>query len=291
MFNTIMRANTNFEHEKNLFKLLNNSIFGKTLEQVENHIDVKICGTEKQLMKNISKPNYKSFNIFPNNIAAVHMNKTEIYYNKPIAIGFAVLELSKVKIADFHYNVIKKKYGDKAQLLFTDTDSLTYHIETENIDNDMKNESLNKHFDFSNYDKKHPLYNEKNKNIIGFFKDENGSNTVDEFCGHRSKLYIMTVHKIDEKTGAKNIGQKNTCKGVKNANKLKIDDYKKCIFTTNPEEMKKYSSYNIIRSVNHNLNSTTINKISLSAYDDKRFYLNSIESLSHGHYKTLPIIE
>ena len=280
MFNTFQRAATNQPHEKDFFKLMNNSIFGKTLQNVEKQIDIKFCNTDEQLLKQISKPHYKSYNIFPNGIVAVHMNKTQIKYNMPIIIGFCVLELSKLKMADFHYNVIKKMYNEKAKLLFTDTDSLTYHIETKDIDKDLY--KIKNNFDFSNYEKNHPLYDESNKNMIGYFKDENGSFIVKEFCGIRSKVYIMTTQKYDEKTYFELDEKKSVLKGVPKviSKDLTIEDYKNCIFN----ETIQHHSYNNIVSKDHNITTRTINKVSLSCFDDKRLYLDAVQSRSHGHY-------
>ena len=283
MFNTTQRALTNNTHEKDFFKLMNNSIFGKTLQNVEKQIDIKFCSTDAQLLKQINKPHYKSYNVFPNGIVAVHMNKTQIKYNMPIIIGFCVLELSKLKMADFHYNVIKKMYNDKAKLLFTDTDSMTYHIETKDIDKDLY--KIKENFDFSNYEKNHVLYDETKKNMIGYFKDENGSAIVKEFCGIRSKVYTMTTQKYEKDSNFEIEDKKMTLKGIPKTvvNTLNIEDYKNCIFN----ETTQNHTYNNITSINHNLTTRTINKISISAYDDKRHYLNNILSYSHGHYKTL----
>ena len=108
------------------------------MENVEKRIDVKLISNEKKFMKQVGKVNYNSHKIFSNDLVAVHMNKTQILYNKPIILGFSILELSKVHMYDFHYNVMKKKYGDKLKLLFTDTDSLCYHIKTDDLFDDMK---------------------------------------------------------------------------------------------------------------------------------------------------------
>jgi len=211
------------------------------------------------------------------------MNKTQIKYNMPIIIGFCVLELSKLKMADFHYNVIKKMYNDKAKLLFTDTDSMTYHIETNDIDKDLY--KIKDNFDFSNYDKKHVLYNNDNKNMIGYFKDENGSNIVKEFVGIRSKVYSMITQKYDELNNYEKEEKKMTLKGIPKiiVDNLTFNDYKNCIFN----ETIQNHSYNNITSINHNITTRTINKVSLCCYDNKRYYLDNINSLSYGHHKTL----
>lgn len=142
--------------------------------------------------------NYTNYKIFDNNLVAVERKKSSIYMNRPIYVGFAILELSKVLMYQFHYNFIKKKYQDKATLLFTDTDSLTYHIITEDIYKDMKQHS--NMFDFSDYPNNHPLHSDKNKKIIGKFKDELHGELALEFVGLKSKMYSLKSSNAEKKT-------------------------------------------------------------------------------------------
>ncbi|KAK9395576.1 hypothetical protein NXF25_018937 [Crotalus adamanteus] len=146
--NTGLRMKATNEFEKAFFKLMNNSVFGKTMENIENRVDVRLVTSEKQLVKLSAQPNYDRFRIFdenltkeqPNydkNLSAVHMTKTKLTYNKPIYLGACILNLSKTLMYDFHYNYIKPKYGDRAKLLFTDTDSLAYEIKTNNFYTDI----------------------------------------------------------------------------------------------------------------------------------------------------------
>ena len=190
-YNTTRRATTKNECEKDLFKLFNNSIFGKTCENVEGRIDVKLVTEAEKFTKYTNKPYFKNFEIFNNNLVAVELNKTQVLYNKPIIIGFSVLELSKLLMYEFHYDTIKKRYGDKAKLLFTDTDSLTYHIETEDIYQDLKENT--EAYDFSDYPTNHILYSNENKKVIGKFKCETNGKIISEFAGLRSKMYSFTT--------------------------------------------------------------------------------------------------
>ena len=106
---------------------------------------------------------------------------------KPIYVGFTVLELSKWMLHDFHYNFIKKNFN--AKLLFTDTDSLTYEIKSENVYEDFfKWKDL---FDFSNYSKDSTFYDDTNKKVIGKMKDEYGGAIIDQFIGLKSKMYSI----------------------------------------------------------------------------------------------------
>ena len=125
-FNTQKRAQAKNSFEKDFFKLMNNSVYGKTCENVRKRVDVRLVTNKDQLLKLTSKPTYVSSKIFNENLVAVHKIKETIKLNRPSYVGMCILDLSKVLMYDFHYNFIKNKYGNKAKLLFTDTDSLTY---------------------------------------------------------------------------------------------------------------------------------------------------------------------
>ena len=116
--NTQLRTKGTNDFEKDFFKLMNNSVFGKTMENIRNRQEIKLCNSEEQVKSLIGKPNYKRRTIFSENLVAVHMNLTELIFNKPIYVGMSILDLSKELMYDFHYNYIKKKYESKAELLF-----------------------------------------------------------------------------------------------------------------------------------------------------------------------------
>ena len=139
-FNTNKRKNAKNAFEKDFFKLMNNSVFGKTMENLRKRVDVRLVTDEKRLTKLASKPTYVSSKIFNENLVAVHKIKETLTLNRPEYVGMCILDLSKVLMYDFHYNYIKKKYGDKAKLLFTDTDSLTYEIKAEDVYKDFWND-------------------------------------------------------------------------------------------------------------------------------------------------------
>jgi hypothetical protein len=169
-FNTQKRKMANNEFEKDFFKLMNNAAFGKTMENLRKRPIVQLANNQSKARKLTSKPTFHAFRIFNEDLVAVHMLKQRLYLNRPIYVGFTILDVSKTLIYDFHYNYIKKKYGQCAKLLFTDTDSLCYNISTENIYEDMmRNIHL---FDTSEYDPEHPLYSTENKNVLGKMKDE-----------------------------------------------------------------------------------------------------------------------
>ena len=142
--------------EKDFFKLLNISIFGKTVENIRNHQDVKLVHNAKQFKKLTAKPNFKSFNIFTEDLTAVHMAKQDILLNKPTYVCMTILDISKTFMYEFHYNHIKSTYGNRAALLMTDTDSLVYSIETDDLyDDTCHHLDL---YDTSEYPSGHPAY-------------------------------------------------------------------------------------------------------------------------------------
>ena len=105
---------------------MNNSVFGKTLENIRNRVDIRLISSDKVTQKLAAKPDFERCTIFDENLIAVHMKKTPLYLNKPVYLGMSILDLSKSLMYDFRYNYIKTKYGVKPKLLFTDTDSLPY---------------------------------------------------------------------------------------------------------------------------------------------------------------------
>ena len=182
-FNTNKRKNAKNAFEKDFFKLMNNSVFGKTMENLRKRVDVRLVTDEKKLTKLASKPTYVSSKIFNDNLVAVHKIKETLTLNRPAYVGMCILDLSKTLMYDFHYNYIKKKYGDKARLLFTDTDSLTYEIEAEDVYRDFWNDKDK--FDNSDYPESSLYFDKTNKKVIGKFKDEAAGVPICEFVGLR----------------------------------------------------------------------------------------------------------
>ena len=189
------------------------------------------------------------------------MKKTEVYFNKPVYVGQAILDLSKTLMFDFHYNYIQKKYKHKAELLFTDTDSLLYHIYTDDFYKDVSYDIQTK-FDTSDYLPDHPsgIFTGVNKKVIGMFKDEVAGKQITCFVGLRPKLYSFKIEESKEVRKCKGI-KKNVIK-----KKLDFEDYVDCLFLGK----KQMRSMKIIRSENHDIYSKEVNKIALSNEDDKR---------------------
>ena len=271
-FNTNKRKNAKNAFEKDFFKLMNNSVFGKTMENLRKRVDVRLVTDNKKLIKLTSKPTYVSSKIFNENLVAVHKIKETLTLNRPAYVGMCILDLSKVLMYDFHYNYIKKKYDNKARLLFTDTDSLTYEIEAEDAYKDFWNDKDK--FDNSDYPERSQYFDKTNKKVIGKFKDEVAGVPICEFVGLRSKMYSYIK---DNQTGGKTAKRikKNVIKNIKHEN------YRDTLF--NNKQM--HHKMKTIRSQNHQLGSYEINKVSLSCFDDKRYILeNGHESYAYGPY-------
>ena len=228
-FNSEKRKHAKNSFEKDFFKLMNNSVFGKTMENLRKRVDVRLVTNEKKLLKLTSKPTYVSSKIFNKNLVTAHKIKEALTLNRPAYVGKCILDLSKTLIYDFHYNYIKKKYGSKARLLFNDTDSLTYEIETEDTYKDFWNDKGK--FDNSDYQENSPYYDTSNKKVIGKFRDEAAGTPIVEFVGLKSKMYSYI--KNDEKGG-------KTAKGIKRnviKNNIKHEDYKN-VLLNNEQEAK-----------------------------------------------------
>ena len=200
----------------------------------------------------VNKPNFISQKIIDENFVAVHCSKTVFTLNKPIYVGFCILELSKLLMYQFHYFYVLKTF-DNVKLLFTDTDSLVYEIKGGNVyDQCFKDKHL---FDFSGYPKNSAYYDSSNKKVLGKMKDELNGVKIVEFVGLKSKMYSLI---------AENDKEVNKAKGVNL--KLRHKEYKDVLFNKKVvrHKMKR------IQSNLHQIGIYDLNKVSLSCFDDKR---------------------
>ena len=228
-FNTQLRTLTTNDFEKDFFKLMNNSVLGKTMENIRKHRFVKLVTTEEKYLKTVMKPNFKSGVLFGENLVECEMGKSKVVMKKPVYLGQAILDLSKIVMYKFHYDYMKPKFKDP-QLCYMDTDSLIYNIKTEDFYADIADD-VKKMFDTSGYDKKdaRPLPIGKNKKVIGLMKDELGGKIMAEFVALRPKLY--SYKKLDGEEDKK-------CKGIKKCvvkKTLTFEDYKNCLFEDSTE--------------------------------------------------------
>ena len=272
--NTEFRKQAKNDFEKNFYKLMNNSVFGKTMENLRNRVDIKIVRSNEKdkIRKLVASPLYSRHAIFTNDLVGIDMRKSRLLLNKPVYTGMTILEKSKILMYDFFYNHLKKQYGEKCELLYTDTDSLLLKIETEDVYKDIKaNENF---YDTSDYPKEHPLHSTVNKKVLGKMKDECAGTPISEYVGLRSKMY--SILKADEKNIRKAKGvKKNVVK-----KQIKHEQYKQVLFSK--EQM--WHGMNILRSEGHEIYGMHVNKISLSPFDSKRWIADDgINTKAYGY--------
>ena len=276
MLNTRLRKDAKNEFEKDFVKLMKNSVFGKTMENIRNNKDMKLLTNEQKYHKYVIKPNFKDGYPFSKELLAVEMGRTGITINKPVYLGQAILDLSKMLMYKFYYDYMRPRYGSKINLCYMDTDSFVYEIEKEDFYRDIAKD-VKKRFDTSGYsrDVNRPLPIGKNKKLIGLMKDELGRKIMTEFVTLRAKMYAY--RKIDKEV------EEKRCKGTKKSvvsEGLTFDDCKACLFdgeTIYKEQMlseiKKHEVYTVNK---HN--------IALNRDDDKRLVqVDGITTLARGH--------
>ena len=274
---TTQRQNAKSDFESDLAKLQANATFGKTMEQMRNRQNIRLIADPAKLRKAVSKPSYRQAQIINTDLAMVRAAPQKILLNKPIAVGFCILELSKLTMYKFYYDYLKPTYGERCSLLFTDTDSLCCQIETPDLHDDM-GEAMDL-FDTSNFDPDHPLYSKKNHRVLGKMKSETGSTHPLEFVGLRAKMYSLSCGNKSQK---KVKGIKKNCvkKNVRHESFLNV--LRNTSSTTN-------AKFRLFRSTNHVINTIEMNKLCLSAFDDKRYILDDgVHTLAYGHYSLRP---
>ena len=186
-YNTNCRARANSPFERDFYKLMNNSVFGKTQENLRNRVNVEIITDRPVALKRIAKPNFERSQTIRDDLVVIQCKVVKLTLNKPLYVGFTVFDLSKLLMYEFHYDEMKARYDD-INLCFTDTDSLLYEIKTPDIYADIRD---NDKYDFSEYTFNHPNYDPKNKKVIGKFKDELNGMSMEEFLGLRPKSYSI----------------------------------------------------------------------------------------------------
>ena len=276
--NTELRKKATSGFEKDLFKLMNNSVFGKTMENLRKRVNVKLVRANEadRLRRLIASPSYARANIFDDDLAAIQMHKSRLLLNRPVYVGMSVLDLSKHLMYDFYYNQLKKQYGEHCQLLYTDTDSLLLEIQTENVYEDMgASASL---YDTSDYPKDHPQYSEENKKVVGKMKDECAGRLIVEYVGLRPKMYSIL------EADGRNIKK---AKGVKKSvvrKNIYHDQYRETLL----DKKTFRHGMDVLRSERHHIYGQHLNKISLSPFDSKRWISeNGIDTLAYGHEELL----
>ena len=176
------------QSKKDLFKLMNNVIFGKSMENVLNRSNIKLINNDpEKFLELMKQPNFQNAYQISNRLALVESKPIKTVFNKPIYMGDVILETSKLHMYEFWYDYLKEKYNDKIQLIYTDTDSFVIEVETDDIYKDMLEDSHL--YDFSDYPKDHPNYSLKNKKVYGIFKDDLNAKIITEFTADKPKMY------------------------------------------------------------------------------------------------------
>ena len=216
----IKKAKNDFK--KDFFKLMNNAVFRKTMENVRKHRDIKLITTDKRRNQLVSEPNYHTTKWLSEKVLAIEMKKAKGKMNKPVYLGLSILEISKTLMYEFWYDYLKPKYGDNEKLCYMDTDSVIVHIKTKDFHKDIAND-VEKRFDTSNYEVNRPLPTGKNKKVIRLMKDELGGKIMTKFVPLRPKTYSYLTDDCEEDKKAKGT-KKCVIKRM-----LKFYDYKYCL--------------------------------------------------------------
>ena len=272
-FNTELPKKATNDFEKDFFKLMNNAVFGKTMENVRKHRDINLVKTDKKRNKLVSEPNYHTMKLTDDNLAIIEMEKIKIKMKKPIYLGLSILDISKITMYEFWYDFIKSKYGSSAKLCYMDTDSFVINLKTKDFYKDIAMD-VKERFDTSNCIYDWPLPIGVNKKAVGLMKDELGGGIITEFVALRPKAYSYKTNNNTELKKAKGTKQ---CVVKK---MLRFNDYKNCLFANG----KVLRSQQRFKSENHIVYTKNINKIALSCNDGKRFVAtDGIESYPYGH--------
>ena len=285
--NTNLRKQAKNDLEKDLFKLMNNAIFGKSMENVLNRSNIKLINNDpEKLLKLIRQPNFQHAYQISNKLCLVESKPIKTIFNKPIYLGACILETSKLHMYQFWYDHLKNKYNNKVELVYTDTDSFIIQVETDDVYKDMlEDKNL---YDFSEYPIDHPNYDITNKKVLGTFKDEIKSLIITEFIGLKPKMYsfnyINNNIKINENNikydEYNNIILNNTVqKGVKYSIRLKYCEYKRFLYK---EELIYKEFYNLQLN-KQNIYLDITKKIALNPFESKRYWIDNINNLPYGY--------
>lgn len=277
--NAKLRKEASNDFHRDLLKLISNACYGKFLENPLKRKDVRLVTKSRSIFNYIARVDFEDRTIFDEDLVAVKLKQTHVNLDRPVIVGFAVLELSKQHMYQFHYDVMLPMYSPETlRLLYMDTDSFIYLIFTENLSRDMLN-NLD-WYDTSNFPKNHICFSTKNEKELGTFKDETKGTPIVEFCGLKSKMY---AYKTIEQTSMR---VKGIQKCVKNKT-LKFDHYLKVLF--HQEDL--FRETRRIGSIKHDIFSFQATKKALSFFDDKRFILNnSISTLPFGHSEVTKLL-
>lgn len=276
--NSDKRAATTSVVRKDMYKLQNNAIYGKFLQNDRKHRTVKLCTTPSQMERAAREGTFRNLHIIDDDLVITEHDLTRMKCNKPILVGFTILEISKWLMANFYYNVMHATFGDRVKLLATDTDSLIMEIESQSWYDELKAFPDRLHwFDFSNYPTDHRYYDTGVKEVYGHFKDETKGDPIVEFVGLKAKMYSCMT--LDEK-------QKHTAKGVGHVVRRSVlthDLYRNVLMQPNDHFQLRCPQTRIGTLPDCQLVTLQSNKITLTSSDSKVYQVDHISSLPYGH--------
>ena len=274
--NTKLRMQAKNDFAKDYFKLKNNAAYGKTTENIRKHRDIHVITNDKKRTILASESNYHATKHILNDLLIMEMKKRDLYMNKPIYLGQAILDISKTLMYEFWYDYIKPIYGNNVKLCYMDTDSFVMLIKADDFYADISND-VKKWFDTSNFDKNdnRPLLIGENKKVIGKFKDELGGKIISEFCGLKAKTYS---YKLDDDSEVEKTKGTKRCVVKRHIN---FDNNTDILF----KDKKLLRSQFTFKSDHHTICSQKINKIALNYFDDKRLQCNDkITTYPYGYF-------
>ena len=301
--NTNLRKKAKNYLEKDLFKLMNNAIFGKSMENVLNRSNIKLINNDpEKFLKMMRQPNFQNAYQISNKLCLVESKPVKTVFNKPIYLGACILETSKLHMYQFWHDHLKNKYNNKVELIYTDTDSFIIQVETDDIYKDMlENKNL---YDSSEYPINHPNYHIINRKVLSKIKDELKSKIITELIRLKPKMYsfdytdnniiinkceydecnnIITneyeesiVLKYDEYNNI--VINKNIHKGIKESICLKYDEYKRTLY----KEQLIYKEFYNLQLNKQQIYLDKINKIALNPFDSKRHWIDNLNSLPYS---------
>lgn len=257
-FCTKMRQNATSTLEKNFFKLISNSCYGKTIENPTKYMSVEFVTSKEKLKKCMTDPYYHSFKIMSKSLVLVFLKNKKVKIRQPCAVGFTILELSKHFMYESFYDEIQPAFGEQdCVVCFSDTDSLFLSVP---FCKDP-HQKIRHILDSSNFDKNHPLYDSSRKSALGYFKSETGNQKIEKFVGLRSKVYAFkTADKLHKK-----------CKGIAKSyrKQIPLSAYERCLETISSHVQNQYT----LSAKSHKVSLMRSQKLAFSSFDDKTYLL------------------
>ena len=295
--NTERRAAATHKFQKDFYKLKNNSLFGKTVENLRKRINIRIVNNERQLVTYSSRPTFQRINLIDDNLAIISLGKESFCLNRPVYVGQAILDISKLRMYKLQYVELQKYrniFNCEIEIVAGDTDSFFLHCRNVSVREQLLPEMLRDELlDSSNFDPNDSLYSNRFTNHIGKFKDETGCKFhILEGVFLRPKCYSLKTSENEAIKKAKGVTYKNVKDSLTHA------DYLHLYYAYNPHVVNNDSDddvdmpmkrrcldQTIIRSKHHQIYTITSTKTALSCTDDKRFWTDCNASLPYGHYE------